>query len=203
MPQGQLGKQTTDRQNDAGASALIALGSNQSSTAGGPIATLDAALALLKSLGAVIRAVSPYYHTSAFPAGSGPDFVNAVAEIDVPWSAQETLDQLHRVEAELGRIRKKRWGQRTLDLDLLVMGQKVLPDPATFDRWFTLSPEAQQREAPDRLILPHPRMHQRAFVLVPLARIAPDWRHPVTGRTVSDLLKDLPEADRRDVREVQ
>ncbi len=89
---------------------------------------------------------------------------------------------------------------RTLDIDLLAMGDSVLPDTKTQDSWRALAPEAQIRTTPDQLILPHPRLQDRAFVLVPLADVAPDWVHPRTGLTVLQMLDALPAADREAVK---
>jgi 2-amino-4-hydroxy-6-hydroxymethyldihydropteridine diphosphokinase len=83
-----------------------------------------------------------------------------------------------------------------LDIDLLAVGDSVLPDAGMQDLWRNLSPEAQAREAPTGLILPHPRMQDRAFVLVPLADVAPDWVHPRLGQSVRQMLAALPMADR-------
>ena len=112
------------------------------------------------------------------------------------------LDRLHRIEAEFGRERVQRWGQRTLDLDLLACGDAMLPDDATHALWRDLAPEQRLIRAPDELILPHPRLHERAFVLVPLADIAPDWRHPALGLTVAEMLARLPQAERDAVRPI-
>lgn len=203
MPQDRHWKQTDHRTTDVATDTLIALGSNQYSTAGSPKQTLERALALLTEAGAVIRALSPYYHTPAFPAGSGPDFVNAAAVLTSDWTAEETLAHLHQVEAALGRERLERWGQRTLDLDLIAQGCAIRPDLKTLEHWISLPPEQQQTCAPDQLLLPHPRMQDRAFVLVPLAQIAPDWVHPVLEKSVSALLAELPQEDLASVREIE
>lgn len=174
---------------------LLALGSNLTSLAGGPAKTLDAATKSLSQSGAVIRAVSRYYHTPAFPEGNGPDFVNAALRIEADWSPAQALEILHDIENELGRLREVRWGERTIDIDLIAYGDCILPNAATQKRWRTLSLEAQMRETPAELILPHPRLQDRAFVLVPLADVAADWEHPLLGLSVGQMLQDLPQTD--------
>ena len=159
------------------------------------------AVARLVSMGFTGLRLGRMYTTPCFPAGAGPDYVNAAAAGPVPagWDAARILAALHAVEAEFGRTRETRWGMRTLDLDLLAVGGQVLPDAATQDAWRDLDPALQRREAPDRLILPHPRIQDRAFVLVPLADVAPDWRHPRLGLTVAEMLARLPPDECRDI----
>lgn len=182
--------------------AMVAIGANLPFEGNPPEITLRRAVAALGEEGLSVLAVSPFYATPCFPAGAGPDYVNAAVLLGVSDETDPAsiLAILHRVEARFGRERAVRWGMRTLDLDLVALGDSVLPDAETQDAWRNLAPEAQARVAPDRLILPHPRMQDRAFVLVPLADIAPDWRHPRDGRTVARMLADLPEADRAALR---
>lgn len=142
--------------------------------------------------------ISRLFRTPCFPAGAGPDYVNAAAVLMVPpgHDPGSVLAVLHHVEDQFGRKRLQRWGMRTLDIDLLSFGSLILPDAATQAAWRNLPPDRQIGLTPDRLILPHPRMQDRAFVLVPLADVAPDWTHPVLGRSVTEMLAVLPAADR-------
>jgi 2-amino-4-hydroxy-6-hydroxymethyldihydropteridine diphosphokinase len=155
----------------------IGLGSNLPGQFGAaPHATIEAAIAALAGLPRlVLRARSRLWDSAAWPDPGAPRYVNAVAllhgEADPAW----LLAQLHALEAAEGRVRGTANAPRPLDLDLLAVGDIV-------------------RTAPDPL-LPHPRLHQRAFVLGPLAEICPNWRHPVLGATAAALLAGLPPAD--------
>jgi len=184
----------------APAQALIALGSNLPDGTDGPEAIVAAALQRLAPPGGRLAAVSRLYRTPCFPAGAGPDYVNAAAVIETRAGPRALLAHLHALEAEFGRTRVQRWGSRTLDLDLLAHGQTVLPDAATQEVWRRLPAEEQIGRTPDRLILPHPRLQDRAFVLVPLADVAPDWVHPLTGQSVAEMLAALPGPARDEIR---
>ena len=179
---------------------LVAMGSNQDSPLVAVRETIPFALTILSEMGAVIRKVSPLYATPCFPAGAGPDYVNGAALLEVVGSPKQALALLHTVEAQLGRERLQRWGQRTLDLDLLAVGQTVLPDRETALTWINLPLEEQVRTTPDRLILPHPRLQDRAFVLGPLKDIASNWVHPLTGRTVQQMYDALPQEDKNSLK---
>jgi 2-amino-4-hydroxy-6-hydroxymethyldihydropteridine diphosphokinase len=181
---------------------LVALGGNLATLAGEPEATIRAAISRISLAGLEVVARSRLFRTPSFPDATDPEYVNACVGIATQLSPRGVLDRLHRIEAEFGRQRVQRWGQRTLDLDLLACGDAMLPDDATHALWRDLAPEQRLIRAPDELILPHPRLHERAFVLVPLADIAPDWRHPALGLTVAEMLARLPQADRDAVRPI-
>ncbi len=177
---------------DSSAFALIALGSNRSSPWGDARETVQKAMIeVAKRIGQPVRN-SGLYQTPAFPVGSGPDFVNAAIRVVTSLPPQKILECLHEIEQEAARERTTRWGQRTLDLDLIACGDIVAPDRATFDKWHGLVPELQALDAPEELILPHPRVQDRSFVLVPLADVAPDWVHPVLEQSVVQMRDARP-----------
>ncbi len=171
---------------------LVAVGANLPSLRGGVRETIIFALELLICESVRITAQSRFFRTSAFPEGSGPDFTNAVVAVETTLTAPQLLAHLHDVEARTGRTRTERWEARVLDLDLLDLGGQVLPDLETYTHWLKLPEDAQQNAAPDQAILPHPRMQDRGFVLVPLLDIAPDWRHPILGKTARQMVDALP-----------
>jgi 2-amino-4-hydroxy-6-hydroxymethyldihydropteridine diphosphokinase len=163
---------------------------------GNPQETLLSAIGSLVNESCHFCAISRFFASPAYPPGAGPDFVNAALMLRTTLSPEALLSHLHEVEARFGRQRQDRWGARTVDLDLLFMGDLVLPDAATVQAWIDLPDARQRREAPDRLILPHPRLQDRAFVLIPLAEIAPAWCHPLTGRSVIAMENGLSAAQK-------
>jgi 2-amino-4-hydroxy-6-hydroxymethyldihydropteridine diphosphokinase len=147
--------------------AYVALGSNL----GDPVQTLEEAIDAMAALrGSLLKAISSLYRTAPVGLKHQPDFINAVVALDTRLSPHDLLAELFALEARFGRVREPgsiRNAPRTLDLDLLLHGDTVQDDPD--------------------LILPHPRMHERAFVLMPLAEIAPNLRIPGRG-LVGELL---------------
>jgi len=175
---------------------LIAVGSNLPSPLGSVRETVTVALELLTANESIkVTAQSRLFQTPAYPPGAGPDFVNGAISVATELSAGAMLDLLHDIEFQMGRTRNNRWEARVLDLDLLNYGDQILPDLPGFDHWASMPAEQQLSSTPTELILPHPRLHNRGFVLVPLADIAPNWRHPRFERTVRQMLADLSPDD--------
>ena len=148
----------------------IALGSNLGSSQ----ATVETALELLNCDPNIeVKSRSSWYQTA--PVGPPqPDYINGCAILTVQLAPEALLDTLLSIETQLGRVRRERWGPRTLDLDILLFDDLIWESP--------------------KLKIPHPAMRERAFVLVPLAEIAPHWIDPITGKTIRQLLADLDAA---------
>lgn len=175
-----------------GEKALVAIGSNATSRHGTPRETVEAAIAALDTGPTHVVRASRLYLTPFVPAGREPDVVNAVVLVETALEPRDLLARLHEIEAAFDRARGERWTSRTLDLDIVAMGERVLPDAATLEGWIGLPLEEQMQRAPDQLILPHPRLQDRSFVLVPAADVAPDWRHPVSGLTIREMRDARP-----------
>ncbi len=148
----------------------IALGSNLGDRA----SFLAAARDRLQAVGEVV-AVSPIYDTEAVSAEPQPRYYNQVVALRTDRDRRDLLTALQGIEYALGRRRGVRWAPRTIDLDILLDGSAVVSEPD--------------------LIVPHPRLAERAFVLIPLADMAPDLVHPVAGRTIADLAAAAPGRD--------
>ncbi len=180
--------------------ALIALGSNEESALGDARETVQKAMSLVGELSEETPQFSRLYGTVSFPAGAGPDYVNACMVISTALPAIDLMRKLHQIEASANRERTVRWGQRTLDLDLIGLDAEVYPGAATQTKWRDLSLAQQQELTPTELILPHPRVQDRGFVLIPMLDVAPNWKHPLTHQTVAQMAAALPASQRDDVR---
>lgn len=163
---------------ESGRVILLGLGSNL------PAADRSLPADIVRAAGAELAALpglsgatlSSLWDSAPVPASTQPRFVNAVLRAAGSPLPEDLLAALHRIEARHGRVRGERNAARTLDIDLLDLNGQV-------------------RESPSP-ILPHPRIAERAFVLLPLSEVAPGWRHPVTGQTVEAMLAALPDMDR-------
>jgi len=145
----------------------IALGSN----IGDRLGTIRQAVMLLEERSLRISASSDVFETPPWGMENQPRFLNACVLAETDILPRALLELLLNIESDLGRIRRYKWGPREIDLDLLFYDDQVFNESG--------------------LVLPHPQMHRRAFVLVPLVQIAPDWRHPVLGKSIRELAGSL------------
>ena len=155
-------------------SILIGIGANLSPDGySTPREGCEAAIASLAERGIDVVVVSPWYETAPVPVSDQPWFNNAVIAATTSMSAPDALVALHSVEARFGRIRNVRNAARVLDLDLLDYGGRTYHD--------------------ENISIPHPRLHERAFVLLPMRDVAPGYTHPLSGLGIDDLITALPD----------
>ncbi|MDP2619471.1 MAG: 2-amino-4-hydroxy-6-hydroxymethyldihydropteridine diphosphokinase [Hyphomicrobiales bacterium] len=162
---------------------LIAIGSNLNGPWGTPVETAARAVRALQSCGVAVTRTSRFYRTAPIGPGRQAPYVNLLVAARSHLPPAALLMVLHRIEAKAGRVRAGRWRARTLDLDLiayhrLVLGWDPDRDPARM---------AGAVPRPGAVVVPHPRLHLRPFVVRPLVDIAPLWHHPVTGDSASGL----------------
>ncbi|GAK32544.1 7,8-dihydro-6-hydroxymethylpterin-pyrophosphokina se [Iodidimonas nitroreducens] len=153
----------------------IGLGSNLTTIAGNPANTIITTLSILRDFGINVEKKSSLYESAPIGPKDQPSYINAAARIQWVDTPQALMHRLHEVENHFARQRDVRWQARTLDLDLLDMDGMILPDSKAWEQAST------SHAAPQSLILPHPHLHERRFVLQPLLEIAPDWQHPILG----------------------
>ena len=160
--------------------AYLGLGSN----IGDRLENLRSALSRLNNISEIrVQKVSPVYETLPVGGPQQPDYLNAVVEIETYLEAEKLLAVCSCIEQDMGRVRRVHWGPRVIDIDILLFGELILNT--------------------EQLTVPHPRMHERAFVLKPLADISPDYIHPVLGLTVGEILVKIDEVDVRKMMNVE
>ncbi len=174
----------------------LALGSNLPYGGMEPLQVIEAAITALQDAGLDQTRVSGLYRTEPVPKSDQPDFINCVITGKTHHKALEILDICQSIERIFGRERSTRWGARTLDIDIINYDHQIYP---SLDEWRAVADHVDVSTDMPKLVLPHPFMHQRAFVLRPLCDLVPGWSHPVYSRTATDLLSEQPEQDRDSV----
>lgn len=172
-------------------SYIIALGANLNGSFGSPIKTLKMCIKKLQENDVIIEKKSSWYQSKAFPNPLDPPFVNRCLKVLTLLKPLDFLDLISNIETELGRKRKKRWESRVCDIDILSNNQKILPNLDKFNYWYKMELYNQIVIKPKELIIPHPRIQDRDFVLIPFCEIEENWIHPVFDKKIKLLLKEF------------
>lgn len=154
---------------------LVALGANLPGPEGTPAQTLAASCRAMTARDLRIAAFSRIWQSAPVPASDQPWYSNAVVRLETDLPAHLLMDELKAIEEQFGRVRVTKNEARVLDLDLIAANDEVFET--------------------EKLVLPHPRMHERAFVLMPLRDVAPEWVHPILKKPINDLIAALPRQD--------
>ncbi|NKD84941.1 2-amino-4-hydroxy-6-hydroxymethyldihydropteridine diphosphokinase [Haematospirillum jordaniae] len=155
-------------------SVFVAFGANLTGPCGSPAQAFDAAIILLEQHGVPVTQRSSLWESAPVPRSEQPWYVNAVVQVDTDLPPRDLLNLLHRIESVMGRVRSEPNASRVIDLDLLAYHTYTVGE-----------------KGGEELRLPHPRLHERAFVLFPLQEIAPNWIHPVSGACIPDMMAAL------------
>ena len=166
----------------------IALGSNLETKNMTRLEILNKALEYFPMFSISLGKVSSFWESKSYPNKKQPNFINAVSEVQSVLNPYQTLCSLKEIEIILGRKINSRWGSRVLDLDILAAGSLILPNLRIFNRWLKMPLQHQIQNQPNQLILPHPRIQDRLFVLKPLSEIDPNWIHPVLNKKPYELI---------------
>ena len=167
---------------------LIALGSNLETQNLSRLEIINKAIEYFSQLNIILIKVSSFWESRSYPDKSQPDFINAVSEVHSELNPYQILYALKNIEKKMGRKNKTRWGNRVLDLDIIGSGSIILPNNFEFNKWLKMPLKKQIKIQPDELILPHPRIQDRLFVLRPLNEVDPYWTHPVLNKTPLELI---------------
>lgn len=165
---------------------FIALGANLPSLYGMPGETFGHTIGCLQRLGFTVNSLARIYETRAIGPGLQKHYYNSVVVLEGDMPPARLLMEIKRIERNAGRKLGRTWGPRCLDIDILDYKGRILP-------------ARTRRRERGSLVLPHPHLHERAFVLIPLLDVAPAWRHPVLGKTARALLTALPAHERAGV----
>ena len=167
---------------------FIALGSNLETQNLSRQEVINTALGYFSQFNMILIKVSSFWESRSYPDKNKPNFINAVSEVLSDLNPYEILYELKTIETKMGRKNNTRWGNRVLDLDIISAGSIILPNSNVFNEWLKMPIQKQIKNQPNELILPHPRIQDRLFVLNPLNEVDPHWTHPVFKKTPLELI---------------